>query len=95
MRDRRVLHASVFFHRIVSTKCPPYLYNKIRYRSDVHNINIRRKSIITPPAHTTTLYERSFTYNIAKVYNSIPARIEVCSLPGFKYEMKKLFLSKR
>lgn len=95
MADRRLLHAAVFFHGIVSTRCPPYLYNKIRYRSDIHNLNIRRKSLITIPVHRTSLFERSFKYNIAKIYNSVPVEVKVSNVNRFRIHYKRILLSKR
>lgn len=89
MSNRRLLHSSMFFHKIVTTKSPQYLYEKIRFRTDVHNINIRRKSLITPPAHKTALYERSFTYNISKVYNKIPANLRKCTIKKFQMEIRR------
>lgn len=92
MSNRRALHASVLYHKIVTTHVPPYLYNKIRFRTDVHNINIRRKSIITPPSHRTTLFQRSFRFNIYKTYNAISADFKLKSILAFKYSMRKAML---
>lgn len=93
MANRRLLHALVCFQRIVTTKSPPYLYNKIRFRTDIHNLNVRRKSLITPPLHKTVLFERSFSYNICKLYNKIPADIKyITNINKFKYEMRQIIL---
>lgn len=92
MSNRRFLHSSVFFHRLIKMKTPPYLYNKIKFRTDIHNINIRRKSLITPPAHKTAIYERSFTYTVAKIYNAIPAVMRKSGINKFKFDMKKQLL---
>lgn len=55
------------------TKTPLYLYNQISFRSDVHNLNIRfEKKTLTLPIHKPALFERYFSYNIAKLWNSIP-----------------------
>ena len=94
MANRRLLHAYVCFQGVVTAKSPPYLYNKIRFRTDVHNLNVRRKSLITPPFHKTALFERSFSYNICKLYNRIPANIKcITKIDKFKYEMRKLLFS--
>lgn len=90
MANRRLLHASVFYHKVVITQTPPYLYNKIRFRTDVHNVNIRRKSMITSSMHKTVLYERCFLFNIYKVYNEIPADLKQYSkIAVFKMHMRK------
>lgn len=90
MINRRLLHASVFCHKIVTTQKPPYLYNKIVFRTDVHNINIRRKSLITPPAHKTALFERSFSYNLCKIYNEIPKALKSKNVMSFKNNIHKV-----
>lgn len=93
MEDRRFLHAACQFHRIILTKSPPYLCRKIRFRTDIHNINIRQKKLITIPPHKSTLFQRSFSYNIAKIYNKLPSEIKNCSSLQFKRKLKKLLLN--
>ena len=89
MSNRRKLHAACLYHKVITTKTPPYLYNKISFRTDIHNINIRFKGAITPPLHKTTLFERSFTYNVAKIYNSLTS-----SMKNFKNQtFKKKYAS--
>nr|CAH7723194.1 unnamed protein product [Callosobruchus chinensis] len=61
MRNRRQLRSACFYHEVVTNKTPSNLYNKIIFRQDVHKVNIRSKNTITPPAHHTTLFERSFS----------------------------------
>lgn len=88
MANRLKLLAATLYHRIVLYKSPAYLYNKITYRTDVHNVNIRYKGTITPPVHKTALYERSFTYQIAKVYNNLPVFLKGLSVNAFKRKLK-------
>lgn len=44
---------------------------KIKFHTDVHNLNLRFRGLITPSQHHTTVYERSFTYNVYKLYNGL------------------------
>nr|CAH7760896.1 unnamed protein product [Callosobruchus chinensis] len=44
----------------------------MRFRTDVHNVNVRSKGLISAPHHRTTFCERSFKYNLYKEYNAIP-----------------------
>lgn len=92
MNNRRLLHSAIFYHKIITTETPSYLYNKIRFRTDVHNVNIRRKSLITPPIHKTKLYERSFRFNIYKIYNNISTDIKSCDANKYKRKLKKILL---
>lgn len=84
MEGRRHLHAACTFHKIIYNKCPPYLLNKVRFRTDVHNINIRRKDIITVPVHAHNFFTRSYSYYICKVYNSIPSEFKQMTPAKFK-----------
>lgn len=93
MSNRRLLAASVLYHKILLNKCPPYLHNKIRFRTDIHNLNIRRKSLITPPIHKTKFFERSFSFNIYKTYNALPADMKkIKNFKVFKYKLRKHIL---
>lgn len=92
MINRRKLHKLCFYHKLILHKMPPYLYNKITYRTDVHNINIRRKDLITPPQYKFSIFERSFAYNIAKNYNAVPANLKNYSCNSFKNQLKKYLL---
>lgn len=72
MKNRRLLHSIALFMKIINTKTPPYLYNKITYRSDVHNLNIRFRGTLTPPIYFSESFKRSFSYNIAQCVNGLP-----------------------
>lgn len=92
MKNRRILHCNCLYHKIIITKTPPYLYNKIRFRTDVHNLNLRFRGNITIPLHFTELGKRRFTYCIAKYYNQLPLELKTLSLPRFRHQLKrKLF----
>ena len=45
-------------YKLLKTSTPTYLRSKLTFRSDVHNISIRK-----------TIFQRWFTYNAAKCYN--------------------------
>lgn len=88
MQNRRLLHSACVFHKIIVNKVPAYLYRKITFRTDVHNLNIRSKGNLTPPLHRTESYKRSFTYQIAHIYNNIPTSIKVKNVTQFKSALK-------
>nr|CAI5852127.1 unnamed protein product [Callosobruchus analis] len=94
MKDRRVLHSVCLYQKVVTTKVPLNLYDKITFRHYVHNVNIRSKSYITPPAHHTALFERSFSYNIAKTYNAVPQSLKPKSLKAFAEQYAVLLKSR-
>lgn len=94
MHYRRELQTLTLYHRILLNKCPPYLHNKIRFRTDVHNLGTRFRGLISPPPHRLALFERSFSYSIYSKYNSLPANLKECTVTQFKSRLKSiLFLS--
>jgi len=94
MADRRSLHAACAYHTIIRNETPPYLYNKIKFRTDVHNINVRRKDLLDIPKHNLETFKRSFTYCAPNVYNKIPAIIKNKSVPAFRTALKRLLCSR-
>nr|CAH7715451.1 unnamed protein product [Callosobruchus chinensis] len=76
MSDRRLLHAASIFQTILLQKQPAYLHNKIRYRADSYNLNLRFKNLTTPPLHRTENLKRSFTYQIAHIYGLVPGQFK-------------------
>lgn len=87
MQKRFLLKAAVLFHKIILYKQPPYLYNKIRFRTDVHNLNLRRKNLIYPPSHKSALFQRSFTFQVYKTYNSVPGHLKSLNVSPFRSAM--------
>lgn len=84
MHNRVRLHSLNLFHKILREGSPPYLLEKITYRTDVHNINIRYANLITPPVHRTSLFERSFSFNIYWHYNRLPNYLKLKGVSQFR-----------
>lgn len=64
MSSRRKLHMAFLYNKIVLFKSPPFVFNKIVYKSHVYNIIIR--GYISPLPHRTSMFQRSLSYNIYK-----------------------------
>jgi len=90
MSNRRTLHSLCLFHRILLSKKPPYLHRKISHRTDVHNVNIRFKGLLTMPLHKTAMFQRSFSYNIVSKLNSISEHIKSLKPLAFKRAIRKI-----
>lgn len=95
MSNRRILLCQCLYHQIIITKTPPYLCNKITYRTDIHNVTTRFRSLISPPLHSTACYERSFTYQIYRMYNSLPNDFKNLSIVQFKSKLRKDLFQKQ
>jgi hypothetical protein len=89
MYERRKLHLCIIAHKILSTPANqlPVSYNFIR-RFEVHSVNIRRKSALTIPIHSTTMFERSFSYNAILLYNDVPRDLRSLNQKKFKRKYK-------
>lgn len=88
MYNQRVLHAVCFFYKIIKYKTPPYLYKKIKHRTDVHNLNVRRKNLLSIPAHNKEFFKRSFSYRIAHYVNKYNINDYLVSEAIFKKKFK-------
>lgn len=88
MGNRRSLHSAILYHKIITFKTPPYLFRKLSFRTDVHNLNIRYKGTLSPPSFRTETYRRSFSYDVCKVYNALPSNIKMKNLVSFKKSLK-------
>lgn len=93
MRRRRELRTLCLFHEILTTKTPSYLYNKITFRTDVHNITTRHRNLISPPLHKTSLFERSFSYNVYSKYNYLPSTLKSLAPGVFKRKLRSFLAS--
>ena len=94
MSMRRLHHSAVFYFKLMLTRSPKYPTKKISYRTDIHNINIRRRHILTIPRHKTELFKRSFSYRLPYVMNKVPESVRTSnSVHTFKREYKMLLLN--
>lgn len=95
MSRRRLLHSACLFKKIIDNKIPAYLYNKITYRTDVHNLNLRHKGTLSSPRRHTEAFKSSFTYQIAKIYSLLPLSMQNKCTTSFKYSYKKMLLAEQ
>lgn len=72
------------FHEILTTKAPSCLYDKIRLRTNVHNIKTRHRNCISSPPNKTSLFERLFSYTVYSKYNSLSNTPKSLSPDSFK-----------
>lgn len=94
MNHRRILHSLCLYQKIILFKSPPYLYAKIRFRSDVHSLNLRFKGLITPPKHHNEFFKRSFIYTLFYYYNRLPAPYKMLNLSTFRRKVYQDLLAK-
>lgn len=71
MQQRRFLHSSTLFFKILTNTVPEYLFKKVKLRSESHNLNTRSRNFIELPKHNSEMYKRSYCYQICKIMNSL------------------------
>lgn len=94
MKERRILHMCCFYHKVITSKTPSYLYSKIAFGDTLHDLNTRYCKRIFVPRHTTAIYKSSFSYSICKYYNAIPDNLKKLHSDSFKIHLNKAFLDK-
>lgn len=95
MQHRRRLHFLVFIHRILLTSAPSYLFCRLNARSTVHNRTIRFGHLYHIQRYSTAIFQNSFTYCSAKLYNALPSRLKSLSVTSFKINLKHLLLEEQ
>lgn len=95
MENSRLFHATCFYHKLLICKSPPYLYNKITYRTDVHHINVRHRFLLQIPRHTSANFKKCFRYTITQITNSLPPKFRSMPLNKFKREYKSYLIHRQ
>ena len=72
---------------------PPYLCQKFKTRSKVHNCNTRNRDCLHIPLCRTAAGQRTFTFRGQKLWNSLPDKFQsITKLDVFKIKVKQHFL---
>lgn len=95
MFHRRKLHQGCFFYKILKFKTPEYLYKRLTFRTDIHNLNLRHKNILTIPKHKKEIFKRSFSYNIATLTDIMDDPNFVASCGVFKTNYRKILFGRQ
>lgn len=86
-------HLSVFTHKILLTASPPYLYEKLIFRRNMHGSNLRNTFQLDIPKHRTSTFERSFIYNAVNVYNNLGSSLKSLPVNSFRKSVRQHFFS--
>lgn len=95
MDNRRKLSMRILFYKILKRQSPPYLYEKITFRTDVHNVNVRNRNSLHIPRYRTANFRNSYSYNIAHVWNSLSDDMKKRNLSDFRKQLIAIFLSEQ
>lgn len=90
MNERRFLHYVCFVLNVVRNQAPAYLFSKLSWRVDIHDVNLRNiAGKITVPQHSTSAFRASFSYLAAYVLNNLPPSLIDVSLETIKRTVKR------
>lgn len=94
MDERQKMHLMCFVFKIITDKIPEFLYNKLKYRHEVHDRITRNRSKFDIPQHITTMFQSSFSYIAPKIANAIPGDCFNMNISQFRNYAKheKLYL---
>ena len=87
MFNRYRLRMIYFCYKLLKYKTPTYLYERMSFRADIHNLNLRRRGLLTVPLHRKEILKRSFSYNVAFHINNLGHT----DLEQSNYSFKKSF----
>jgi len=93
MGERRDLHLLCFYHKLIIFKHPPYLLQRLSFRTDIHNLNLRHRGLISMPRHFKAIFRRSFSYNVPALYNKLPLDAKSLGLRQFKKRIRSWIIS--
>ena len=94
MCERRDFLLGVFVHKIMCTRAPSYLREKLVVRNAIHNVNTRHNGALDVPRHTTAIRRKCFTCQATLSYNKISLELKELQPDNFKYNFKKYLLNK-
>ena len=93
VQERRFLHYAVFVSRVVSSRCPPYLFNKLSKRSEAHQRALRHiDSTLTIPIHSTEFFKQGFSYLATSVFNNFLSKFSSLEPKYLKICIKNMVL---
>ena len=92
IKQLEVRDATMVF-KCLNGLAPPYLCQKFKTRSEVHNCNTRNRDRLHIPLCRTAAGQRAFTFRGQKLWNSLPDEFQsITNLDVFKVKIKQHFL---
>ena len=87
MDARRNLHFCSFLIKNLNTPVSPSsICERLIFINNIHNCNIRNNKMLTMPHHRSAMFQRDFSYNGVKYYNSLPTGF--CQLNSLHFKIK-------
>ena len=91
MKKLAVRDATMVF-KCLNRLAPPYLCQKFKTRSEMHNCNTRNRDCLHMPLCRTAAGQRAFTFRGQKLWNSLLDEFQsITNLDVFKAKTKQHF----
>jgi hypothetical protein len=71
VKEHLLFRDSVMMYKCIHNLAPPYLCNKFRKRSNLHECYTRNRELLQIPMYNTTTGQRTFNYRGAKLWNEL------------------------
>lgn len=94
MDGRRVLHFCTFLIKIINNpNSPASISERLIFRRNVHDRDIRGRGRLTMPHHQSAMFQRSFSFNSVRCYNLLPPDMLNLNANLFKSRYKSFLLN--
>ena len=94
--ERFRVHLATLVHRVVLNNSPSYLFEKLVRGSDVHERSTRHRFRFNVPKHRTAMFQRSFSYNAIKIYNTLSKEVvSRTSMTTFRRAVRSFIVGER
>ena len=91
IKQLAVRDAAMVF-KCLNRLAPPYLCQKFKTRSEVHNCNTRNRDRLHIPLCRTAAGQRAVTFRGQKLWNSLPGEFQsITNLDVFKVKIESIF----
>ena len=94
IKERRIFHTAILMFKCINGLAPNYLCDQINLLSDVNIYETRSSSSrnVLVPFPRKEIFKRSFLYDGAKIFNSLPDVLKECSnVTDFKKRYKSFY----
>jgi len=77
LRELREYHILTLLRAVINSNSPRYLSERFNFISDISERDTRHgSSLLAIPRHRTTLYNKSYTVTVCRLWNSLPNDIQ-------------------
>lgn len=89
VKQQIIFRTLLFIHRIVNGLAPTYLTDRIEYRNQIHNRNLRNANTLAVTDATKACSQNALFYRGIQLYNAIPKEIrQIDSIKLFEKQLK-------